>query len=332
MERIRNVELEPGIVKAYAETFISRWDMYPIQVQGGYVTVKKPLRSGMVFSHILSHWRGNKPLTLGAYALSPDSTAKWLCLDADDWREWEEIWRLAQNLKGQGVPTYAETSRRGGHLWLFFQSPIAGKEARTFGKYLANAFDLPDLEIYPKQDQLGDGPGSLVRLPLGVHQKSGKVHHFVGLDGRPLAPRINQQIELLADPDRVPQSFVEDVLWKDYLDKRRHESEAEDLELIPDFPEMSAGETLSESIKNSITVYDLVSQYADLDERGRGHCPFHEDKHKSFGVNRQKNYWHCWAGCGGGSVIDFMMRLRQQNGEDDSFTATISAMREMFLK
>ena len=29
------------------------------------------------------------------------------------------------------------------------------------------------------------------------------------------------------------------------------------------------------------------------------------DLHPSFGVNTEGNYWHCFAGCGGGSVIDF---------------------------
>ena len=38
------------------------------------------------------------------------------------------------------------------------------------------------------------------------------------------------------------------------------------------------------------------------------------------------------AGCGGGSVIDFMMKLRERNGEDGSFKETVLAMREMFLK
>jgi hypothetical protein len=330
-ERDTPIELEPALVKAYAETFLSRWDLYPMQIDdGSYVCVKKPLHLNMVQSHLTGHWNEKKPFTLGTYALAPDNTAKWLCFDADDDDEWQQVWTLARNLKKQGVPTYAEPSRRGGHLWFFFQSPTAAHEARAFGKYLLKSHDIPDsLEIYPKQDQLGDGPGSLVRLPFGVHRKSGKVYHFVDLDGQPLARRISDQIRLLSNPDRVPQSFLEEVLWRDYQDKRRQDKVKE---ASPTLPDLDTGETLSEAIKNSISVYDLVRQYADLDERGRGHCPLHPDKHQSFGVNREKNYWHCWAGCGGGSVIDFIMCLRERNGEDSSFTATVLAMREMFLK
>jgi hypothetical protein len=56
---------------------------------------------------------------------------------------------------------------------------------------------------------------------------------------------------------------------------------------------------------------EFVSQYVDLKPTARGAiglCPFHDDHHPSFGVNDEGNYWHCFAGCGGGSVIDFWMK------------------------
>jgi len=36
-------------------------------------------------------------------------------------------------------------------------------------------------------------------------------------------------------------------------------------------------------------------------------CPFHEDKCPSFSVNRY-NRWICYAGCGKGDAIDFVMK------------------------
>jgi hypothetical protein len=330
-ERMRKVELEQELVKTYANTFISRWDMYPIQLRNGtYVAVKKPLRLGLVYAHLTCCWKEARPFTLGAYALSKESTARWLCLDADDRPEWEQVWTLACDLKKKGIPTYAEQSRRGGHLWFFFQSPIPGDTAKAFGEYLLKAHDIPaGLEIYPKQTKLGDGPGSLVRLPLGIHQKSGQVYHFAGLNGKPLAATITDQIRLLANPKRVPQAFVEKTLLRAQQDQ---EAESPTPEIEPlSRASLQSGETLSEAIKRSITVYDLVSRYVELDNRNRGHCPFHDDKHKSFGVNRQKNYWHCWAGCGGGSVIDFYAKWREIHGQDGSFTTTVLVLREMLL-
>jgi len=71
---------------------------------------------------------------------------------------------------------------------------------------------------------------------------------------------------------------------------------------------------LSERIKASITVLEFVSQYVDLKQIGSGaigRCPFHVDCNPSFGVNDRGNYWNCFAGCGGGSVIDFWMKGRK---------------------
>lgn len=38
-------------------------------------------------------------------------------------------------------------------------------------------------------------------------------------------------------------------------------------------------------------------------------CPFHEDKQASFSVDTNKGLWNCFAGCGGGSVIDLIAKF-----------------------
>ncbi|MHA2433799.1 MAG: CHC2 zinc finger domain-containing protein, partial [Candidatus Thorarchaeota archaeon] len=44
------------------------------------------------------------------------------------------------------------------------------------------------------------------------------------------------------------------------------------------------------------------------------------------GVNDEGNYWHCFAGYGGGSVIDFWMNWRECD-----FTTAIKELAEMLL-
>jgi 5S rRNA maturation endonuclease (ribonuclease M5) len=39
-----------------------------------------------------------------------------------------------------------------------------------------------------------------------------------------------------------------------------------------------------------------------------GKCPFHEDSTASFSANVNTKVWKCFAGCGGGSVIDLIMK------------------------
>ena len=64
------VELNRELLAAYADTFISRWDRYPVQrIDGRYLAVKEPLIMEMIDAHV----RG--VMTIGAYALSNTSQA-----------------------------------------------------------------------------------------------------------------------------------------------------------------------------------------------------------------------------------------------------------------
>ena len=316
VERPAYHELEPDIVAGFVRTFINRSDRYPLQLHdGSYVTVEEPLTMAMVEAHI----RGTR--TIGAYALDAQSMAKWLCFDADGALEWYGLCALHACLADQNMPSYLETSRRGGHLWLFLE-PLPGREARRFGKHLLAEHNLTGLELFPKQDQLHTGPGSLVRLPLGVHRKSGRRYPFVSSAGKPLAPTVREQLLILANPERITYSAVTSLLRP--VQDNRPAPPLHDAAPLKD-------ETPSARIKNAIGVFDFVSQYVELDQEGRGLCPFHADHRASFSVSQDGNYWYCFARCGGGSIIDFWMKWRAKNGQDSSFKATITDLTRMLL-
>jgi hypothetical protein len=318
-EQLPLPEIAPELVQAYANTFFNRFDCYPLQHDTGrYVSIKQPLTLPLVTAHL----RGE--LTIGAYALDTESRAHWLCFDVDDEESFVVLKQLAQNLQVQSITSYLELSRRGGHLWLF-TFPLSGKAIRHFGQQLLTGYAFPKIELYPKQDMLTTGTGSQVRLPLGIHRKSGKRYSFITPDDKPLAPTIREQIALLSHPACVPQTFIEATLAQviertSLLPKRRTEK-----------VKWASGSTLSERLKNAISVYDFVSRYVELDEHGKGLCPFHDDQQPSFQVNRERNFWSCYAGCGGGSAIDFWMKWRQIHGQDGSFTATIKDLAQILF-
>lgn len=85
--------------------------------------------------------------------------------------------------------------------------------------------------------------------------------------------------------------------------KKKPHSQMPSYEIVGELP-------LWEKIKRQITVEELVSEYVDLNRNGVGKCPFHDDQVASFSVNLKENYWYCFAGCGGGSVFDFWMKLK----------------------
>jgi DNA primase len=63
--------------------------------------------------------------------------------------------------------------------------------------------------------------------------------------------------------------------------------------------------------KSRLDIVEVIRPYVDLHQRGREHvglCPFHNDRHPSLSVNREKGLFHCWS-CGAkGDVYEFVMK------------------------
>ena len=81
-------------------------------------------------------------------------------------------------------------------------------------------------------------------------------------------------------------------------------------------------------IKSQVTVEDLCRDYGiELTRMGpdnlMGRCPFHDDQTPSFGVTPSKNLWNCLAGCGGGDVIELVMRK-----QNVSFRQAVDILRQ----
>ena len=282
-----------------AQRFVQRWDLFALQLgDGRYICVHKQLNMG----HLVDHLRGK--ITLGTYLLDQESRARFLVLDVDDEQGWERLGHLARGLANESIPAYLEESRRGGHLWLFLGQTVAGREARAFGQGVLMTYEVEGVELFPKQDRIAGGPGSLIRMPFGVHKLTGRRYGFYTPEGSPLAPTIREQILVLKAPETVPEATLK--AYRSFVSSRA-------VEAVTGSQEGPTG-MVSEKIKSSITVLEFVSRYVELRPTASGAiglCPFHNDEHPSFGVNVEQNYWHCFAGCGGGSVIDFWMRWRE---------------------
>jgi hypothetical protein len=302
-----------------AQRFVQRWDAYPQQLDDGrYICVHEPLN----VSHLYAHLRGGT--TLGTYLLNRESKVRFVVLDNDSETGWKYLLTCGSKLANANIPAYLEKSRRGGHLWMFFEKPIDGSEARSFSQALAKKYRFEGFEIYPKQDTIGKGFGSLIRLPFGMHRLTGKRYGFYGIDGEPLGSTLREQLFVLQRPQ-----VVSEALLKSY----KMISSPEKLKALP----KRSSETtrhLSERLKSRVTALEFISQYVDLKptESGAiGLCPFHDDQHPSFGVSNAGNYWHCFAGCGGGSIIDFWSLWRKKNGLDPDFIPTITELAEMLF-
>jgi hypothetical protein len=275
----RNKEHEKWeMAERLSRQFIQRRDIYARQLDDGrYICVHQPFTSGLMCRHL----QGD--ITLGTYLLDIHSQARFTVLDADDEENFQKANEMALDLAHREILSYTETSRRGGHIWFFFKEPVPGEKAKGFGHWLLKAYGI-EAEVYPKQGKLSQGPGSLIRIPFGIHRKSGQRYGFIGLGG------FRKQMETLCSPRTVSRETVE--LYQ-YRKEKRREGRGEKFE--------------------NISLVEVIGQYVDLRPIASGFiglCPFHEDEVPSFGINVRGNYWHCFAGCGGGDIISFWMKWK----------------------
>ena len=134
-----------------------------------------------------------------------------------------------------------------------------------------------------------------------------------------LAPTVREQIQILSNHQNVPESALNEYAAYGAEIQQDHPNEKTDI--------LSKKDEV-ERIKNAVPLVEFLSGFVDLRPIASGaigHCPFHEDQNPSFGVNREGNYWHCFAGCGGGSVIEFWMKFNNCD-----FKTAIKELKEMF--
>ena len=129
---------------------------------------------------IFAHLSGKDELgrdVIGIYPMLPDETTNFLAIDFDD-GDWKaDISAVRKVCESNGVPCAVERSRsgEGGHLWVFFESPVSAAKARKLGSGLLTQAMKERHEIkfgsydrmFPNQDTMPSGGfGNLIALPL----------------------------------------------------------------------------------------------------------------------------------------------------------------------
>ena len=129
-------------------------------------------------------------ITLGIYAINPETQrVKWMGVDADYKRSLDDLLKLQYELQQHGIQAALEQSRRGGHLWILFETPVLAKHARVYIRHLAGklsvqvktAGPVDGIELFPKQDRIEATQfGNAIRGPLGVHRAVNRRYWFYG--------------------------------------------------------------------------------------------------------------------------------------------------------
>jgi hypothetical protein len=306
-----------SLLHEYSRMFVSRRDDYALQqVNGRYLRVGSPVTKTALHNHL------DGAESLGTYVIDERGRCRFAVFDADAHNGLDVLLGVQGQLAEDGIPSYLERSRRGGHLWVLLQLPVLASQVRSWLLPYCPA----GVEFYPKQDE-GNGYGSLIRLPLGVHLLSGCRYPFVewmpgGLVE--VAPTINEMIEWLAVSERVavPTPALRaavpvlqaapfpphDLGGHTHIVSNPH---AMNTTLAPS-PTMTIHEWCAMQ-----DPYALIGGYVQLDDHGMGCCPFgwhHDDgrdAHPSFRVYLPRSAsaacWYCYTGELGGNVFDFLL-------------------------
>lgn len=131
-------------------------------------------------------------ITLALYAINPATQrCKWIAIDADYKNALEDLLKLNYYLGRDEVHGALERSRRGGHLWVFFEAPQPARSCRIYVYDLALRLGVPvkggglpeGIELFPKHDRLKPGEfGNAIRGPLGIHRGANRRYWFYGAD------------------------------------------------------------------------------------------------------------------------------------------------------
>ena len=179
------------------QLFVARTDVYGVESEKGWRTVKESL----TIRHVTEHLEGK--YCLGVYPFNEKGIVKWICIDIDFKRSML-AYNLARQLFHENCVLLEDTGGRGMHVWILLE-PTPLWQANMLVDKIKSQLAT---EIFPKQRELKPGQyGNFVRLPLGIHHRTGNRSYF--LQGPPLAKLRPYQTcrHLIYDQNGNPNCF-----------------------------------------------------------------------------------------------------------------------------
>jgi superfamily II DNA or RNA helicase len=166
-----------------------------------------------------------KDFTIGVYPMLTDETCWFLAVDFDKSSWAEDAKAFKETCISYQVPASFERSRsgNGGHVWIFFESPVTARLARKLGALLLTStmnrrpeigMDSYD-RLFPSQDTLPRGGfGNLIALPLQKKPREQNNSIFLDNDLNPYP----DQWAYLSSIQKISEQEVEKIV-KNFQDE-----------------------------------------------------------------------------------------------------------------
>jgi hypothetical protein len=281
------------LLRAWRGMMGNRTKPYAVQVaDGSYRWIARRCRLVTLADHLA----GLRTVALSS--LDQAGWTKWACLDVDAVDGLRFLQSLARRFADLGAPSQLESSRRGGHLWLFLAEPLPAALVRqailgVLEWCVSDGMTLPPIELYPETGTPG-ALGHSMRLPLGVHQRTGQRYPLLTVAGDVLRfASPTQTVEYLLAQPRVPVSWMR-YGWREAI-RVRHVHQVRPISLweqppVPLPPVLASASPRPASsgvihwVDANVSALDLIAEYApEVDLRKMrntylGWCPFHPDQ------------------------------------------------------
>ena len=197
-------------VDKFRKVFVGREDIYAREEYLSGSFRKSELQTlPLTDKEILGHLQGE--ITIDTYIQRPNGTVRYIVLDVDISKKillkyshepdmYENYRRQAESktleicrvLHQLGVKGYIEDSgNRGYHIWLFLSEWIPVRYANMFCEVVLSKIHMSDeegitVECFPNKTRLKPGKyGQAIKLPYGIHVKTGRRSCFLDDDCKP---------------------------------------------------------------------------------------------------------------------------------------------------
>jgi len=298
-----------SVLNPFISCCVGRHNDYALQSPDGRYT---RIGTDLTYETLFSHLEGRQ--TLGTYVINELNQCSFAVFDSDTPTGLLDLATVQMNLAMNGIASYLETSRRGAHLWVFFCQPIAPVLVRAW----LLSFCPAGIEFYPKQEAASwEHPGSLIRLPLGIHRRSGERYPFVALVEGQTIPLFSSVIDALGWFLTIARAMISPPMTLSLQRDNGRSLTQQDISFKKREPTTTV--EVTSPIRDWCATQDTLSvigRYVSLDQSGLGCCPFgwhHDDgvdTHPSFVAYRPTSpdicCWYCYTWQQGGSLFDFL--------------------------
>ncbi len=240
-------------------------------------------------------------ITIGIYAINAvTQRCKWMAIDADYKTALEDLIKVQRQLQNDGIAAALEKSKRGGHLWIFFEQPVLAREARIYIYHVAGKLGVQvkgtgladGIEIFPKQDQLRrEEFGNAIRAPLGVHrgarESRGWRYWFYGADYK-----LEDQLAYLSGIARVKEAHLQRMVAGKAIPKE-----------FAQYARRTERPKYFESKPGDFRILDYVEVKRQVGRNWVNRCPScaaqgrdRSGDNLAISVEEPRKYC-CWAGC-----------------------------------